>query len=63
MFNINQYSLLSTLIHIGKYVFSSFSEEQVPLKQVEVPKNCKIGEDAFEDNCKVIRKWITNTKK
>ena len=49
-------SLPSTLIHIGDYAFSSWLGEKVPLKQVEVPKNCKIGEHAFEDDCKVIRK-------
>ena len=49
-------SLPSTLINIGSHAFSSCSREKVPLKQVEVPKNCKIGEDAFEDYCKVIRK-------
>ena len=49
-------SLPSTLITIGDYAFSSLSIEKVPLKQVEVPKNCKIGKHAFEDNCKVIRK-------
>ena len=49
-------SLPSTLINIGDYAFSSWFGEKVPLKQVEVPKNCKIGEHAFEDDCKVIRK-------
>ena len=56
-------SLPSTLINIGSFAFLSLSREKVPMKQVEVPKNCKIGYHAFEDNCKVIRKWITNTKK
>ena len=49
-------SLPSTLINIGKYAFSSLSRVKVPLKQVEVPKNCKIGEHAFDYDCKVIRK-------
>ena len=49
-------SLPSTLINIGNYSFSSWFRVKVPLKQVEVPKNCKIGEHAFEDDCKVIRK-------
>ena len=44
---------------IGKYAFyhDCESESFVPLEQVEVPKNCEIGEHAFEDDCKVIRKW------
>ena len=49
-------SLPSTLINIGNYSFSSLYGEKVPLKQVEVPKNCKIGEHSFEYYCKVIRK-------
>ena len=41
---------------IGEYAFRSRYGDKVPLKQVEVPKNCKIGYKAFDDDCEVIRK-------
>ena len=47
-----------SLLSIGDCAFSSLyaNQEKVPMKQVEVPKNCEIGEHAFEDDCKVILK-------
>ena len=42
--------------YIGKYAFRTQYGDKIPIKQVEVPKNCKIGNKAFDDDCKVIRK-------
>ena len=59
----------STLLKIGDCAFNSGTEitdifgnddvstvDEIPLKQVEVPKNCKIGGEAFDYGCKVILK-------
>ena len=56
--SLTNIQLPSSLISIGKYAFCHECdwESKVPLKQVEVPKNCKIGYKAFDDDCKVIRK-------
>ena len=56
--SLTNIELPSSLISIGDYAFGHEYdwESKVPLKQVEVPKNCKIGYKAFEDDCKVIRK-------
>ena len=54
--SLTSVQLPSSLTSIGESAFSSKYEAKVPMKQVEVPKNCKIGKHAFEDDCKVIRK-------
>ena len=64
--SLTSIQLLSTLMSIGDcaivYNPTSFeshlrgTQRKIPLKQVEVPKNCKIGLNAFEDDCKVIFK-------
>ena len=54
--SLTNIQLPSSLISIGDGAFRSWHGDKVPLKQVEVPKNCKIGYKAFDDDCKVIRK-------
>ncbi|MDD7754208.1 MAG: leucine-rich repeat domain-containing protein, partial [Clostridiales bacterium] len=56
--SLTSIQLPSSLLSIGRYAFCHEYdwESKVPLKQVEVPKNCKIGNKAFEEDCKVIRK-------
>ena len=56
--SLTNVQLPSSLLSIDEYAFCHEYdwESKVPLKQVEVPKNCKIGNKAFDDDCKVIRK-------
>ena len=56
--SLTSIELPSSLISIGEYAFchECVWESKVPLKQVVVPKNCKIGCYAFDDDCEVIRK-------
>ena len=54
--SLTNIQLPSSLLSIGEYAFRTYYGYKVPLKQVEVPKNCKIGYKAFEGDCKVIRK-------
>ena len=60
--SLTNIQLPSSLISIGEYAFCDEYkwESKVPLKQVEVPKNCKIEESSFEDDCIIIRKWNDN---
>ena len=53
--SLERVQLPSSLISIGWCAFCSFYEDKVPLKHVEIPKNCKI-DYSFEDKCLVIRK-------
>ena len=67
--SLTSIQLPSTLLKIGDCAFNSGTEitdifgnddvstvDEIPLKQVEVPKNCKIGGEAFDYGCKVILK-------
>ena len=54
--SLTNIQLPSSLRSIGDYAFRSYSGDRVPLKQVEVPQNCKIGNKAFNDDCIIIRK-------
>ena len=49
--SLTNIELPSTLINIGDRSFS-----HTGLKQIEVTKNFHIGQNAFDSNCKVIRK-------
>ena len=54
--SLTSVQLPSSLISIGKYAFITQYGYKVPLKQVEVPKNCKIGKCSFENSCEVVLK-------
>ena len=55
--SLTSVQLPSSLLSIGDGAFYSFRKEnEITLKQVEIPKNCKIGNDAFDSDCKIIRK-------
>ena len=54
--SLTNIELPSSLKSIGEYAFKSSFFGKVPLKQVEIPMNCKIGMNAFNDDCIIIRK-------
>ena len=54
--SLTSVQLPSSLMSIDEYAFRTQYGDKVPIEQVEVPKNCKIGNKAFEYYCKVIRK-------
>ena len=53
---LSHVELPMTTQRIGTEAFSSETVWRVPLRVVEVPKNCVIGKDAFGKYCKVILK-------
>ena len=54
--SLSSVQLPSSLISISIGAFRSIFDNKVPMKQVEVPTNCRLGKYAFEDYCKIIRK-------
>ena len=55
--SLTSIQLPSSLLSIGNEAFRKYYGNKVPIKQIEVPKNCKIKKNSFEDYCEVIRKW------
>ena len=65
--SLTNVQLPSSLLSIGDYAFYSIEPyilfekhssktKKLPLKYVEVPKNCKIGKCSFENSCEVVLK-------